>query len=88
MPSEHNELRSAVLAYRESLWRQWEAEVAPGPYSLGEQFSALDIYFGAMSRWRPGRAWFETECPKLWGIACRVDEESDLKPVWIRNFGG
>ncbi|WP_046864011.1 glutathione S-transferase family protein [Microvirga massiliensis] len=79
-------LRTATHEYRKRLWRELETDIGGGPWALGERFSALDIYVGAMSRWRPGRAWFEDNCSKLTGIARRADELPKLIPVWKRNF--
>ncbi|HVH74310.1 MAG TPA: glutathione S-transferase [Stellaceae bacterium] len=75
-----------VGAYRERLWRQVE-EAAGRPWFLGPRLSALDIYIGAMTRWRPRRQWFAAECPRLSAIALGADAEPRLAAVWRRNFG-
>lgn len=75
-----------VGAYRERLWRQIET-AATAPWFLGQRFSALDIYVAAMTRWRPRRAWFAAECPRLHEIALKADAEPRLAAVWQRNFG-
>jgi GST-like protein len=67
------------------LWRQIEHE-AGSPWFLGERFSALDIYVGVMTRWRPKRGWFESETPRLFAIARKADEKLELKDVWARNW--
>ena len=77
--------RAATDAYAQRLWRQIEHEAA-GPWFLGERFSALDIYIGIMTRWRPKRGWFETETPRLFAIARRADQVPELGAVWKRNF--
>ena len=53
---------------------------------LGERFSALDIYLCTMSRWRPGRAWFAKNAPKLFSIATATEEVDSLQATWQRNF--
>jgi GST-like protein len=78
--------RANVDDYAQRLWRQLEA-VAGQPWFLGQRFSALDIYVGAMTRWRPRRAWFAAECPRLHAIGLLVDAEPRLASVWLRNFG-
>lgn len=85
-PSAPDELRERVLARRQDLWRQWEAEITPDPWALGAEFSALDICIAAMTRWNPGRDWFAANCPKLTGVALRTDSEPDLRKIWARNF--
>lgn len=78
-------LRRSSDAAREAMWRQVEG-AAGTPWFLGDRFSAIDLYLGVMSRWRPGRAWFAAEAPKLAAIAARVDTLPALTPVWQRNF--
>jgi GST-like protein len=77
--------RAATDAYAQRLWKQTET-AARGPWFLGERFSALDIYVGVMTRWRPKRGWFETETPRLFAIARRADARPELADVWKRNF--
>jgi GST-like protein len=74
-----------VGAYRQRLWRQMEAN-AGAPWFLGERFSALDIYLAAMTHWRPRRAWFAENCPRLHAIALSADAEPRLTAIWQRNF--
>jgi GST-like protein len=77
--------RENVDAYAQRLWRQLD-DVSGGPWFLGQRFTALDIYVGAMTHWRPRRGWFAQVCPRLHAIALRVDEEARLARVWQRNF--
>jgi GST-like protein len=86
VPAAADELKTSTDQYRETLWRSLEAEIGSGPWVLGDRFSALDIYVGAMSHWRPRQTWFEANCPKLAGIAKRADGVPKLRPVWERNF--
>ena len=81
-----DELAASTLDHRKRLWRQLEAAVEPGPWVLGERFSALDIYVGAMVHWRPRQEWFGANCPKLAAVADQVDALPKLAPVWRRNF--
>ena len=77
--------RAAADAYAQRLWRQVES-AAGAPWFLGERFSALDIYIGVMTRWRPRRGWFEAETPKLFAIARKTDQRPELKETWRRNY--
>ena len=79
-------LREATDRYRERLWRQFDSEVSQGGWVLGAQFSALDVYVAVMTHWRPRRAWFAAQCPRLHAIAARTDEHPLLKTVLRRNF--
>lgn len=82
-----DELRASTNAHREKLWRYVET-VAKGPWFLGEQRTALDLYVSVMTRWRPRREWFAKECPRLHAIATAVDADSRLAGVWATNFDG
>lgn len=82
-----DELRRSTDDHRKALWQQVESAVT-GPWFLGERFSALDVYVAVMTRWRPGRKWFEERCPRLSTIAKALDARPDLADVWSRNFGG
>ena len=77
--------RAATDAYAQRLWKQVDSQ-AGGPWFLGERFSALDIYIGVMTRWRPKRGWFEIETPHLFSIARRADRVPELAEVWKRNW--
>lgn len=78
-------LKKKILAYRQTLWRQVEAELEPSPWFLGTRFSALDLYVGAMTRWRPGEAWFAEHCPRLTSVADAVRAEPRLAKIWAQN---
>jgi GST-like protein len=84
-PGARDGFAASVNAYKERLWRQVEKN-GGAPHFLGDRLSALDIYLGVMTRWRPRRAWFAENCPKLLAIAARIDAEPRLAAVWQRNF--
>ena len=81
-----DQLRRSTDEYRQAMWRQLEEAVDPAPWCLGATFSALDLYVGVMTHWRPRRAWFAENCPRLHKIALAVDGKARLRPVWARNF--
>jgi GST-like protein len=80
-----DELRRSTDEHRKALWGQLERAVV-GPWFLGEQSSAIDLYVGIMTRWRPGRAWFAEHCPRLTAIAKAMDQRPELAAVWAANF--
>jgi GST-like protein len=59
---------------------------AGAPWFLGERFSAIDIYVCTLTRWEPGREWFESHAPKLGGIAAATSDVDGLRGAWRRNF--
>lgn len=77
--------RSNVDEHAKQLWGIVESE-AGQPWFLGERQSALDIYICAMTRWRPGRAWFAANATRLDAIATAADRLPQLQPVWQRNY--
>jgi len=79
--------RAKVDAYAERLWGTVE-DAAGAPWFVGERFTALDLYVGVMTRWRPRRAWFAANCPRLTAIALAAEAVPGLGPVWQRNFPG
>jgi GST-like protein len=87
-PRDPDGLRESTLARRQHLYLQLESELGDGPWVLGNSPSALDVYVGAFSHWRPGREWFEAHTPKLARIARAVRTMPLLAQVWDRNFPG
>ncbi len=83
-PSAQGSFRTSVDDYAKKLWRMMEDEAAT-PWFLRD-FSALDIYIAAMTRWRPGRDWFAARCPRLYAISVKADALPQLTQVWERNF--
>lgn len=80
--------RARTDAVRQDNWRQVESAAAATPWFLPGEFSALDIYIRMMTTWRPRRAWFQANCPKLHAIALAADAEPRLVAVWARNTPG
>lgn len=79
------QLRESTDEYRKALWRQMEA-AAGTPWFLGERFSALDLYIAVMTRWRPGRKWFEAHTPKVLAIAQKTAAIPKVAAVLKKNF--
>jgi GST-like protein len=76
--------REAVNAHEKRLWETVEA-AAQSPWFLGDRVSALDIYIAVMTRWRPGRAWFARETPRLHAIATAIEALPPLAEVIAAN---
>lgn len=85
-PDAADQLAARVDAFRQSLWRQFEAAVGEDDWTLGDRPSALDIYVTVMSHWRPRRAWIAEHCPRLHRIALKAEALPPLAPVMARNF--
>ena len=79
------QLRESTDEHRKKLWLQVE-EIVGEPWFLGERFSALDLYVAAMTRWRPGAAWFAKNAPKIVAIAQKTSAIPKVADVVKRNF--
>ena len=81
-------LRASTNEHRKKLWKQLEdaARAHGGPWFLGSQRSALDLYISAATYWRPRRSWFAESCPKLHAIATQIDSDPQLRELWEREF--
>lgn len=77
--------RARVDAYAERLWHSVEA-AACAPWFLGARFSALDLYIGVMTNWRPNRPWFVANTPRLAAIMHAAEARPEYADVWARNF--
>ena len=83
--SAHSGFADRVNHYAKKLYLMLD-RAASGPWFLGDRFSALDIYACALSRWRPGRPWFEQNAPRLVAIANAAQALPELSEVWARNY--
>ena len=60
-----------------------------GPWFLGEELSAIDIYVAMFTRWRGtvGRDWLEGgHIPKLHVLSEKLSHRERIAPVWQRHF--
>jgi GST-like protein len=80
-----NDFKRHVAEYRMRLYSVLE-DHAGAPWFLGNRFSAIDIYVCTLTRWEPGREWFEPHAPRLCAIAAATSEVDALQGAWQRNF--
>jgi GST-like protein len=78
-------LRKRTDAHREAMFLSWEKDFGPGPFARGAQISALDLYLAAMTNWRPGRAWFVANTPRLAAAAASVEQLPLIAPIIARH---
>jgi GST-like protein len=79
-------LKEKSAARARVCWEMMERAMSPSPWLLGDTLTALDIYVAMVSRWRPGRAWFEEHCPKMAGAVRLTEQQPVVASVWARNF--
>ena len=71
--------------YTRSAVAKFEEHFGPGPFAAGAALSALDLYLVAMTRWRPGHAWFAANTPRLLAAAEEAASHLKLAPVVARH---
>lgn len=84
------EARDAVVnAVHERIafcWAQMDAQLEPGPWLLGENLTALDLYVGVVSRFGPWRERFFAVAPRMAPAVRRLDAEPRLISLWRTRF--
>ncbi len=76
-PSAPGELDDATARHRERLYL-WLEEQVTGPFVLGTDVSALDVYVAVLVAWRPRPEWFRRNTP---GVARVAERTRQLPPV-------
>lgn len=79
-------VRAAAHETWRARWRTVEQSLGPGPYLLGEQFCATDIYLAVLSRWDMPAPWREANIPRVDELARTVGQRPRLREIWARNF--
>ena len=82
-----SELKEKSVEKQKFFWGLIERSLSPAPYVLGKTMTALDIYIAMVSRWRPGRVWFNENCPKLAKAVALTEQLPVVAGVWEKNFG-
>lgn len=80
-------LKDKSVEKQKMFWGMIERDASCSPYVLGSDMTALDIYIAMVSRWRPGRAWFNHDCPRLAKAVELTEQHPVVKAVWEKNFG-
>lgn len=67
-------------------WRTVEAALSDGPFLLGSQFCATDVYLAVLSRWDLPAEWRAANLPRLEQLAAAVARRPALQTLWQRHF--
>ncbi|BBE73954.1 glutathione S-transferase family protein [Oharaeibacter diazotrophicus] len=79
-------LKARTDERRLAVFRELDGRLAGASrFAFGERAGAVDLYLAAMVFWRPGRATFRRETPRLSAIAEAVASEPELGAVLKRN---
>jgi GST-like protein len=73
--------KARLMAY----WTLFEAQAKPSPFLAGSEACALDLMVTTMMGWRPGRPWFEANCPKLMQVTAAIETDPRFAAVVARN---
>jgi len=57
----------------------------PGPYLLGEGFSAVDVYLWMLAKWHPDAAQLFAENPRVARLVELVEARPSVAKVWAEN---
>lgn len=79
-------LRAKTVERIRMLWLHMERTAALAPFVLGERMSALDLYVCVMTRWRPGRDWFQASTPRLLAARAATEAHPAVAAVLARHF--
>jgi GST-like protein len=80
-------LRDAAMAETRRLWSLLDGRLRPGPYALGDTFSALDAQILVMSRWTNGPAeWVDANCPRIAEVVRATAARPAAAAIWTRNY--
>lgn len=79
-------VREVALQIWRDRWLIVEQALTEGPFVLGDQFCATDIYLAVVSRWDLPDEWRAANIPKLERLAAAVARRPKLRDVWPRHF--
>jgi glutathione S-transferase len=82
-PDGYGALRDAAEARMRDALAVLEAAVAPGPFLLGGEMSAADIYMAMLFIWFAD----EIDAPCLTALTDGVRQHPVIAPIWRRHFG-
>ena len=85
-PAGHAALTELTLERIAECWRVMDSQVSPGAYILGDELTVLDLYVNVVSRFRPRRARFYAEAPKMAPCVRRVDADPRLAALWAERM--
>ncbi len=68
-------------------WAPIDAALDPGPYLLGERFSAADIYLAMIAGWQLDTPKMATRRPRIERLVERVRGRENIVPIWRDHYG-
>ncbi len=84
--SDHEGIRARALADLDRSWGLASDALGVGPFLLGREFSAVDIFLLMFSQWHPDRAGLLARWPRLGPYLDAVRRRPAVDSVWEKNF--
>ena len=78
--------RTAALARMDRLLAIAEDLLAPGPYVLGERFSAVDLYLFMLALWHPAGTEVHAPPPRLGELMRLVRRRPAVERIWAQHY--
>ena len=75
-------VRSAAVADLDRQFAILEAALEPGPYLLGETFSAVDIFFWMLIQWHPEPKRLAENAPRVMRLSEAVHARPAIARIW------
>ena len=84
-PAGASSVRTAARTAMAQEWSVFADALGPGPYVLGDVYSAADIYAALLATWNEDMARFFETHPNIKGLCERVAARPAIARVWKRN---
>jgi glutathione S-transferase len=81
-------VKAAAVADMDRHFAMLNEALNPGPYLLGETFSAVDIYLWMLTAWHPGPQQMFAKNPRVKQLAELVQGRPAIARVWAEHEGG
>lgn len=79
-------VKQAAILYTRRHFTLFEAELAPGPFLLGDRLQMFDIYLWMLCYWMDAD-WLATACPRIRRLQMTASARPALSAVAARHFG-
>ncbi len=83
--AKHRDVAERAKEMWRERWRVIDSQIV-GPFLLGSDFCATDIYVAALCHWDLEDAWRREHLPRVVELAAAVRARPAIGPVWDRHF--
>ena len=84
--SDYNGIREKARIDLDQFWQIIGEALGAGPFMLGREFSAVDIYLLMLAQWHPNQAGLLERFPSLRVLCDLVRNRPAIKAIWAQNF--